>query len=58
MWANVDKNVLARWAQKHEGGGSGGAKGDGVIEWIATDLHGTLDLNLAYEIASPVGALS
>lgn len=55
MWANVDKNVLARWAQKdEEGGGSGGAKGDGVIEWIATDLRETLDLNLAYEIGAPV----
>ena len=55
LWANVDENVVARWAQKdEEGGGTGGARGDGIIEWIVTDLRETLDLNLAYEIAAPV----
>jgi hypothetical protein len=55
MWANIGPNVLARWAQKdEEDRGSGGAKGDGTIEWIATDLVETLDLNLAYEIVAPV----
>lgn len=55
MWATIGTNALARWVQKdEEGEGSGGPKGDGAIEWIATDLRETLDLNLAYEIATPV----
>ena len=55
LWRNVDENVVARWAQKgEEDGGIGGARGDGIIEWIVTDLRETLDLNLAYEIAAPV----
>ncbi|KAF8313123.1 hypothetical protein DL93DRAFT_2097955 [Clavulina sp. PMI_390] len=50
----ISNNVLARWAQKEEeGGGSGGARGDGVIEWIITDLKDSVDLNLAFEVTCP-----
>jgi len=51
---NVDKDVIARWAQKDdENGGSGGARGDGVVEWIVSDLRDTVDIELAYEITTP-----
>lgn len=51
----ISKNVVARWAQKEEeDGGSGGARGDGVIEWIATELTDTLDLNLSYDVSAPI----
>ncbi|KAF8324095.1 hypothetical protein DL93DRAFT_2070366 [Clavulina sp. PMI_390] len=54
LTANVAKNVVARWAQKsEEKGGSGGAKGDGVIEWICTDLTDTVDLELVYDVSAP-----
>lgn len=54
MVENIDKNLIARWAQKDdENGGSGGARGDGVVEWIASDLRDTLDIELAYEITVP-----
>lgn len=44
--------VVARWAQKNEDG-TGGPKGDGVIEWICTDVGEQLDINLSYEISAP-----
>ncbi|KAF8319063.1 hypothetical protein DL93DRAFT_2164756 [Clavulina sp. PMI_390] len=51
---HISKNVIARWAQKEEnGGGSGGARGDGVIEWIVSDLKDSLDLLLAFEVTHP-----
>ncbi|KAF8324108.1 hypothetical protein DL93DRAFT_2176637 [Clavulina sp. PMI_390] len=54
LTANVAKNVVARWAQKsEEKGGSGGAKGDGVIEWICNDLLDTVDLELVYDVSAP-----
>ncbi|KAF8324105.1 hypothetical protein DL93DRAFT_97592 [Clavulina sp. PMI_390] len=54
LTANVAKNVVARWAQKsEEKGGSGGAKGDGVIEWICSDLTDTVDLELVYDVSAP-----
>jgi len=54
--AQVDKGVAARWAQKKdEEGGSGGSKGDGIIEWVCSDVKSgtTLDLELGYEVAAP-----
>ncbi|KAF8316905.1 hypothetical protein DL93DRAFT_2077728 [Clavulina sp. PMI_390] len=50
----ISKNVIARWAQKDkEGGGRGGARGDGVIEWVITDLEDSVDLHLALEVTAP-----
>jgi hypothetical protein len=50
----VQKGLIARWAQKkEENGGSGGPKGDGVIEWVCTDLEDSLDVELAYEVSAP-----
>ncbi|KAF8319062.1 hypothetical protein DL93DRAFT_2164755 [Clavulina sp. PMI_390] len=50
----ISKDVMARWAQKEEeGSGSGGARGDGVIEWIVTDLKDSVDLHLAFDVARP-----
>lgn len=52
----IEQNLIARWAQKEdEDGGSGGARGDGVIEWIVSDLRDTVDIELAYEITAPAG---
>lgn len=52
--AQISKGVTARWAQKHEdGGGWGGAKGDGIIEWICSDVVGTLDVDLISEVSAP-----
>jgi len=52
--AQISKGVTARWAQKYEdGGGWGGAKGDGIIEWICSDVVGTLDLDLISEVSAP-----
>ena len=52
--AQISKGVVARWAQKYEeGGGSGGANGDGVIEWICNDVVGKLDLDLICEVSAP-----
>lgn len=54
----ISNNVIARWAQKNEeSGGSGGSRGDGAVEWIATDLRDTLDLHLEYEVAAPTDVL-
>ncbi|KAF8324090.1 hypothetical protein DL93DRAFT_96034 [Clavulina sp. PMI_390] len=54
LTASVAKNVVARWAQKSdEKGGSGGSKGDGVVEWVCTDLLDTVDLELVYDISAP-----
>ncbi|KAF8315709.1 hypothetical protein DL93DRAFT_2166668 [Clavulina sp. PMI_390] len=57
LWVDqISKNVVARWAQKdEEDGGSGGARGDGVIEWIVSDLKDSLDLHLAYEVTCAPG---
>ncbi|KAF8315712.1 hypothetical protein DL93DRAFT_2166671 [Clavulina sp. PMI_390] len=57
VWVDqISKNVVARWAQKdEEDGGSGGARGDGVIEWIVSDLKDSLDLHLAYEVTCAPG---
>ncbi|KAF8324088.1 hypothetical protein DL93DRAFT_2092711 [Clavulina sp. PMI_390] len=58
LTTNVSKNVIARWAQKSdEKGGSGGSKGDGIIEWICTDLLDTVDLELAHELSAPIDLL-
>jgi hypothetical protein len=55
LTVQVDKNIVARWAQKSdEKGGSGGSRGDGVIEWICSELRESLDLELVYEISAPV----
>ncbi|KAF8313124.1 hypothetical protein DL93DRAFT_2168060 [Clavulina sp. PMI_390] len=52
--ARISNNVSARWAQKEEeGGGSGGARGDGVLEWIIHDLQDSVDLNLTFEVTCP-----
>jgi len=53
----VQKGVVAQWAQKNEdeSGGSGGARGDGVIEWICSELEAVLDLELEYEVSVPPG---
>ena len=54
LTAQVQKNLVARWAQKdEENGGSGGSKEDGVLEWIGTDVMDTLDIELAYEVVAP-----
>ena len=54
LTAQVQKNLVARWAQKdEENGGSGGSKEDGVLEWIGTDVKDTLDIELAYEVVAP-----
>lgn len=54
MVAQIEKGIVARWAQKSdEKGGSGGSKGDGVLEWICSDLQDTVDLELCYEVSSP-----
>jgi Domain of unknown function (DUF4139) len=50
----IGTNLIARWAQKEdEDGGSGGARGDGVVEWIVSDLGDTIDIDLAYTITAP-----
>ncbi|KAF8309239.1 hypothetical protein DL93DRAFT_2086010 [Clavulina sp. PMI_390] len=50
----ISRNVIARWAQKDEkGGGRGGARGDGVLEWVITDLEDSVDLNLALDVTTP-----
>lgn len=55
LTAKVDKNIVARWAQKSdENGGSGGSRGDGVIEWICSELSEPVDLELVYEISTPL----
>ncbi len=53
----VQEGVVAQWAQKNEdeSGGSGGARGDGVIEWICSELEAVLDLELEYEVSVPQG---
>lgn len=54
MTDKISKNVLARWGQKEEeNGGSGGSRGDGVIEWIVSDLKDSVDLHLTYDISAP-----
>ena len=54
LTAQVQENLVARWAQKNEeNGGSGGSKEDGVLEWIAIDVMDTLDIELAYEVVAP-----
>ncbi|KAF8310769.1 hypothetical protein DL93DRAFT_2230081 [Clavulina sp. PMI_390] len=42
---HISKNVIARWA----------CKGDGMIEWVVTDLHDSVDLHIAFEVACPPG---
>ncbi|KAF8316908.1 hypothetical protein DL93DRAFT_2166000 [Clavulina sp. PMI_390] len=50
----ISRNVIARWAQKDEkGSGRGGARGDGVLEWVITDLEDSVDLFLALEVTCP-----
>ncbi len=53
----VQKGVRAQWAQKNyeEIEGTGGARGDGVIEWICTGLESSVNLDLEYEVSSPYG---
>ncbi|KAF8332766.1 uncharacterized protein EI90DRAFT_3054326 [Cantharellus anzutake] len=53
----LQNGVIAQWAQKHEdvSGGYGGAKGDGIIEWICSDVEAVLDLELEYEVSAPQG---
>jgi len=54
VWANVKPGVRARWAQKSErDGGTGGSRGDGVVEWWCEDVKGELDIELAWEVESP-----
>jgi hypothetical protein len=54
LTAQIEKGVVARWAQKDdEGGGSGGSREDGVIEWIGTDIKDVLNLELVYEVTAP-----
>jgi len=50
--AQTNGGIVARWAQKNEDG-TGGPKGDGVIEWVCTDVGEELDINLAYEVSAP-----
>ncbi|KAF8324086.1 hypothetical protein DL93DRAFT_2162173 [Clavulina sp. PMI_390] len=58
LTANIAGNVDARWAQKSdEKRGSGGSRGDGVIEWICTDLLDTVDLELLYDVSAPRGMM-
>lgn len=50
----IQRGVIARWAQKNEdAGGTGGSKGDGVVEWICSDVGKALDLDLEYEVSAP-----
>ena len=53
----VQKGVTAQWAQKNyeEIEGTGGARGDGVIEWICTNLEWSANLDLEYEVSGPHG---
>ncbi|KAF8332765.1 uncharacterized protein EI90DRAFT_2971572 [Cantharellus anzutake] len=53
----VRKGVVAQWAQKKEDdfGGTGGARGDGVIEWLCSDVESSMDLELEYEVSAPYG---
>ena len=54
VWAKVKPGVRARWAQKSErDGGTGGSRGDGVVEWWCEDVKGELDIELAWEVESP-----
>lgn len=54
MIAQVGERIVARWVQKSdEKSGSGGSKGDGVLEWICSDLRDSVDLELCYEVSSP-----
>ncbi|KAF9516192.1 hypothetical protein BS47DRAFT_1442695 [Hydnum rufescens UP504] len=50
--AQINDGIVARWAQKKEDG-TGGPKGDGIIEWVCTDVGEELDINLAYEVSAP-----
>ncbi|KAF8332763.1 uncharacterized protein EI90DRAFT_2918099 [Cantharellus anzutake] len=52
----IRKGVVAQWAQRKEDdfGGTGGARGDGVIEWLCSDVESSLDLELEYEVSSPM----
>ncbi|KAF9517235.1 hypothetical protein BS47DRAFT_1314494 [Hydnum rufescens UP504] len=50
--AQINDGIVARWAQKNEDG-TGGPKGDGIIEWVCTDVGEELDINLAYEVSAP-----
>jgi hypothetical protein len=52
--SNSNGIVVARWAQKNEDG-TGGPKGDGIIEWVCTDVGDELDINLSYEVSVPQG---
>ncbi|KAF8320903.1 hypothetical protein DL93DRAFT_2073682 [Clavulina sp. PMI_390] len=57
-WATVAQGVMARWAQKSErDGGTGGSRGDGVLEWHCTDVKGAgeVEVELNWEVAAPKG---
>lgn len=52
--AQINKSVIVRWAQKYEeDGGWGGANGDGILEWICSQVKGTLDLEHVCEVSTP-----
>lgn len=54
VWANVKSGVRARWAQKSErDGGTGGSRGDGIVEWWCEDVRDELDVELAWQVESP-----
>lgn len=56
--ANVRPGITARWSQKSdEGKGSGGTKGDGVLEWICEDVKDELDVELMWNVSAPEGLL-
>lgn len=58
MVANVKPGVIARWSQKSDkGGGSGGTKGDGILEWICEDVKDELDVELVWDVSAPEGLL-
>jgi len=52
--AGLNGSEKALTAQVDKNDGSGGPWGDGIIEWICSELRESVYLELAYDISAPV----